>query len=182
MPSACVAKSRSAISANFARLHPTCPCQKQPFTKTTVFHLRNTRSGRPGNWRPCNLKRSSEAMCGLPDKDFRTRALSPDGSHHRRAPRTGNVIDHAPSCFVFNQMPHHRKDFIAHLKRSASLNRLKGIVKRSIQRRNVSGHFSQAVSQITLLGTPHRWIRFPKTAAPSPPFAGSLSSHRLARS
>ena len=30
-------------------LHPSCPCQKQPFTKMHVWYLRNTMSGCPGS-------------------------------------------------------------------------------------------------------------------------------------
>lgn len=61
--------SRAALDANLdlqndalvfgtlALLHPACPCQKQPFTKTTARRDLKTRSGFPGRLASCSLNR-----------------------------------------------------------------------------------------------------------------------------
>ena len=41
-----------------ARLQPWWRCQKQPWTKITVFHFGRTISGLPGRFLSCNLKRN----------------------------------------------------------------------------------------------------------------------------
>ena len=60
-------RSRSTLAANLldqnwllldgvdANLQPTCRCQKQPWTNTTVLHLASTTSGRPGRSRRWRL-------------------------------------------------------------------------------------------------------------------------------
>lgn len=50
------------LFGNLKRLQFSWPCQKQPFTKTSVRCLGNTMSGRPGKSRLCKRKRNP-ALC-----------------------------------------------------------------------------------------------------------------------
>lgn len=49
------------VLGTVARWHPSCPCQKQPWTKMTFRRDGNTMSGEPGSFRTCNMYRYPNA-------------------------------------------------------------------------------------------------------------------------